>query len=147
MIALDTSVLVHAHRTGSPQHHRAAGALRGLAAAATPWGVPWPCVHEFLAVVTNPRILADPTPLDLALKFLADLSHHPLHAALGETPSHLEVLGRLLRTSGATGPRVHDARIAAICLTHGVRELWTADRDFSWFPGLRTRNPLIEALA
>jgi predicted nucleic acid-binding protein len=40
---------------------------------------------------------------------------------------------------------VHDARIAALCLQHGVRELWSADRDFNRFPALRTRNPLVAA--
>jgi hypothetical protein len=29
-----------------------------------------------------------------------------------------------------------------LCKVHGVTELWTADRDFSRFPGLRKRNPL-----
>jgi len=48
----------------------------------------------------------------------------------------------LLRSSSVRGPQVHDARIAAICLENGVRELWTADRDFSRFPELKTRNPL-----
>ena len=43
-----------------------------------------------------------------------------------------------------SGPRIHDARIAALCLHHGVSELWTADRDFSLFPQLRTRNPLVK---
>ena len=43
-----------------------------------------------------------------------------------------------------SGPRIHDARIAALCLNHGVRELWTADRDFSMFPKLKTRNPLVK---
>jgi predicted nucleic acid-binding protein len=42
-----------------------------------------------------------------------------------------------------TGPLVHDARIAALCLSHGIRELWTADRDFSRFPRLKTANPLV----
>lgn len=41
------------------------------------------------------------------------------------------------------GPRVHDARVAALCLGLAVRELWTADRDFSSFPALRIGNPLI----
>jgi len=41
------------------------------------------------------------------------------------------------------GPRVHGARIAALCLQHGVRELWTADRDFSRFPQVKTLNPLL----
>jgi uncharacterized protein len=40
------------------------------------------------------------------------------------------------------GPAVHDARIAALCLANGVRELWSADRDFTQFPDLRTANPL-----
>jgi predicted nucleic acid-binding protein len=41
------------------------------------------------------------------------------------------------------GPRIHDARIAALCIQHGVDEIWTADRDFSRFPGIKTRNPLL----
>ena len=45
-----------------------------------------------------------------------------------------------------SGAAIHDARIAAICLDHGVDELWTCDRDFSRFPDLRTRNPLIPSL-
>jgi predicted nucleic acid-binding protein len=36
---------------------------------------------------------------------------------------------------------VHDARIAACCLSNGVTELLTLDRDFSRFPQLKTRNP------
>jgi predicted nucleic acid-binding protein len=40
------------------------------------------------------------------------------------------------------GPR-KPSRLAALCLDHGARELWTADRDFSRFPRLRTRNPLV----
>lgn len=143
MIALDTNILVHAHRVGSPQNRRASEALRVLANSSTPWGVPWPCVHEFLAVVTNARVFADPTPMDVALTFVNEIGAHPLHRHLGETASHLEVLGRLLRTSGVTGARVHDACIATICITNGVREIWTADRDFSWYPELRTRNPLV----
>jgi uncharacterized protein len=62
---------------------------------------------------------------------------------LGETDGYWVVLQSLLERSKVTGPRVHDARIAALCQLHGVRELWTADRDFSAFPSLATRNPLI----
>jgi hypothetical protein len=57
----------------------------------------------------------------------------------------MDVLAGLLETSGVAGAKVHDARIAALCLSHGVAELWTADRDFSRFPSLTTRNPLIVA--
>lgn len=62
---------------------------------------------------------------------------------LGETDGHWETLQRLVRAGRVTGPLVHDARVAAICLDHAVDELWAADRDFSRFPALRTRNPLV----
>ena len=62
---------------------------------------------------------------------------------LPEGPGYEKHLSRMLSTSKATGARVHDARIAALCEYHGVRELWSADRDFSRFPAPATRNPLV----
>jgi predicted nucleic acid-binding protein len=62
---------------------------------------------------------------------------------LAEGQDHLPRLHRLLLEGQVNGPAVHDARIAAICLSHGVRLLWTADRDFSRYPSLRTLNPLV----
>jgi predicted nucleic acid-binding protein len=61
---------------------------------------------------------------------------------LREEEGYWEVLAGLLRAARVSGPRIHDARIAAICVQHAVTELWTADRDFSRFAGLTTRNPL-----
>ena len=52
-----------------------------------------------------------------------------------------------MTASGVTGPKIHDARIAALCLDHGVDELWTSDRDFSRFRALRVRNPLVNPRA
>lgn len=142
MIALDTNILVYAHREDSPHHEAAAAVLSRIAAGAAAWALPWPCVHEFLAVVTHPRIYAPPTPMPVALEAVQALARLPNMRMLHETTDHIDELERLLSRGDVTGPRVHDARIAAICLTHGVSELWTADRDFSWFPTLRTVNPL-----
>ena len=63
---------------------------------------------------------------------------------IAEGPDHWNELRGLLETGRIAGPRVHDARIAALCVAHGVRELWTADRDFSRFPALKTANPLTQ---
>lgn len=60
-----------------------------------------------------------------------------------ETGDYWSNLRRLLESSRVTGPMVHDARVAALCGYHGVRELWTADRDFSRFVGVPVRNPLV----
>jgi predicted nucleic acid-binding protein len=62
---------------------------------------------------------------------------------LSETAAHWPTLCELIAKAKLQGPVVHDARIAALCLTHGVRELWSADRDFSRFSSLRIRNPLV----
>jgi hypothetical protein len=140
MIAVDTNVLVHAHRADSPWHEAAATRLREVAEGL--WAVPWPCIHEFLAIVTHPRIFDPPTPPDDARRAAAAWIGAPTVTLLSEMDGYWEILERLLASSGVVGPRVHDARIAALCLQHAVSELWTSDRDFGRFPGLRVRNPL-----
>src|SRR5229473_8418227 len=67
VIALDTNILVYAHREDSPFHEAAFLRLAELAEGAATWAIPWPCVHEFVAIVTHPRIYAPPTPLARAL--------------------------------------------------------------------------------
>ena len=140
MIAIDTNILVHAHREDSPWHEQAKRGLAGLGGQR--WAIPWPCVHEFLAITTHPKVFDPPTPLEHALTAVQTWLEAPLVALLGELDGYFETLAALLRSSRVVGPRVHDARIAALCVQHGVTELWTMDRDFSRFPQLTTKNPL-----
>lgn len=143
MIALDTNLLVYAHRDDSPHHVSALDLLGDLARGRRDWAIPWPCLHEFLAVVTHPRIYVPPTSADSAVAAVEALVATPRLRLLGEGQDHLRQLAALMASGQITGPRVHDARIAAICLSHGVSELWSADRDFSWFPALKVVNPLV----
>lgn len=143
MIAVDTNILVYAHRSDSPFHEQAREALQRLTFAGRSWVIPWPCVHEFVAVVTHPRVYDPPTSPDVAVRAVDDLIAMPGAVMLGEASDHWARMRQLLQAPGVVGPQVHDARVAAVCLGHGVEELWTADRDFSWFPELRTRNPLV----
>lgn len=143
MIAVDTNLLIYAHREDCDWHDRALSLLVELAEGRAPWAIPWPCVHEFLAIVTHPRIFDPPTPPEIALDQVDAWLESPNLHLLAEAPGHWHELRGLLEASRTRGPRVHDARIAALCLGHGVRELWTADRDFSAFPGLVARNPLV----
>jgi uncharacterized protein len=145
VIAVDTNVLVYAHREDSPHHEAALRALRLLTERGRSWALPWPCVHEFLAIVTHPRIYRPASSTEEALAAATDLMAMPGVRTLTEGPDHLSILGTLLAESGVVGAKVHDARIAALCLSHGVTELWTADRDFSFFAALKTRNPLVSA--
>jgi len=142
MIAIDTNLLVYAHREDSEWHEGAVGLLKGLAEGTAPWALPWPCVHEFLAITTHPRIYVPPTPSKVALQAIRVWIEAPTCRLIGEGPGYFEILERLVLQHRIAGPGVHDARIAALCLHHGVSELWTLDRDFSRFGAPKTVNPL-----
>ena len=144
MIAVDTNLLVYAHREDSPWHAAAYRCIERLAEAMEPWAIPWPCVHEFLAISTHPRIYNPPTPLAAALDQVQAWLEAPNLLLLAESADYWERLCDIAQDGGITGPQIHDARIAALCFHHGVEELWTADRDFSRFAGLSVRNPLLE---
>jgi toxin-antitoxin system PIN domain toxin len=143
VIAVDTNILVYAHREDSSWHEAAEGCLIHEAESGAPLAIPWPCIHEFLAIVTHPRIYDPPTPLGDALEQVTCWLEVSTVVMLAETAGYWQTLRDLLEASGVSGPRVHDARIAALCRHHGVTELWTADRDFGRFAGLRFRNPLL----
>ena len=143
MIAVDTNLLVYAHREDSPWHEAAFDRVRALAEGRQPWAVPWPCLHEFVAIVTHPRIYAPPTPLARALDQVDAWLESPSLVLLSESDGYWPVIRGVLASGRVVGPQVHDARIAALCRFHGVRELWSADRDFSRFPDLTVANPLV----
>jgi toxin-antitoxin system PIN domain toxin len=144
VIAVDTNVLVYAHREDSEWHGPAYACLETLAEGKGAWAIPWPCVHEFFSIVTHPRIYDPPTPLSGALEQIDAWLETPGLVLLSESGAYWPELRGLLEAGQVAGGRVHDARVAALCRLHGVRELWTADRDFSRFSGLALRNPLIE---
>ena len=144
MIAVDTNILVYAHREDSPWHESANHHLVSLAEAAIPWAIPWPCLHEFLAIVTHPRIFKPPTPLHAACDQVDAWLESPRVLLLSETNDYWPVLRQFVLEGKIQGPLVHDARVAALCRHHGIQELWTADRDFSRFPALSPHNPLLQ---
>ena len=143
MIAVDTNVLVYAHREDSSWHDAAYRSVVELAEGRNPWAIPWPCLHEFFAIITHPRIYSPPTPLAVAVDQIAAWLESPSLVLLAESGEHWHQLRPLLEAGRVVGPQVHDARVVALCLQHGVKELWTADRDFTRFPGLNVRNPLV----
>jgi uncharacterized protein len=143
MIAVDTNVLVYAHRAESAFHTAAYACLQQLAEGGQPWGLPVSCLHEFLAVVTNPKIFSPASSYAQALAqvdaWLASPTAQVLHSGL----QHWRILSDLTRKAKLQGGQFHDARIATICLENGVSLLWSADRDFGRFKGLKTVNPLV----
>lgn len=143
MKAIDTSILVYAFHADTEHHGTALSALKSMISQGEAWGVPSPCIHEFLATVTRAKYFSHPASMSEALSFLRELQERYGCFVLDESTVHLATLEKILLASGVSGAKVHDARIAAICRDHAVQELWSADRDFSYFPWLTMVNPLV----
>ena len=142
MIALDTNILVYAHRRESRFHGQARTLVRDLAQGNTAWSIPWPCLYEFFGVVTNPRIWRGAaTPPSVATDQIRAWVHAPTLRLLSEPNGFIRSLQPIIDQPRIRGPVVHDARIAALCLAHGVDELLSKDRDFQLFPTLKVRDP------
>ncbi len=143
MIAIDTNILVYASRADSPWHQRGFSALAAVAEGLDPWAIPWPCIHEFISVVSSARFYNPPTPIATALTQVAEWIASPRLVLLSEGAGHFATLKDLVGHLEIKGAVIHDAKIAALCIANGITELWSADRDFERFPALRVRNPLL----
>jgi len=142
VLAVDTNVLVYAHRRECEEHRQALGRIRSLAESQEPWAIPWPCVYEFFSFVTNVRIWKHAASTQAqAWDQIEVWTASPGLRLLGETTGFVSVLERFVKRPRVLGAVVHDARIAALCVAHGVEGLLSRDRDFSLFPELAIENP------
>jgi toxin-antitoxin system PIN domain toxin len=141
VIALDTNILVHAHRRGTAYHEPALAMLAALAEGAAPYALFWPSLYEFLRVVTHHRVFDPPSKTVEALEAIRDFLAPPVVQVLSETGRHLALLERVLRESRVTGNLIHDAHLVALALEHGVHEILTLDGDFARFQQVASRNP------
>jgi len=137
VIAVDTNILVHAHRHGLQRHDRALLWLRRLAEGNLPWGLPVFCVGEFVRIATHPRVLDPPSTLDEALGALEGLLQSPSVRLLSPGAHYPSLFREAVRAADARGNLAFDAQIAAVCREHGAARLLTLDRDFARFPGLQ----------
>jgi toxin-antitoxin system PIN domain toxin len=140
MQAIDTNVLIYSEIVSSQFHEPARRLVISLAEGIVPWAIPWPCIYEFLRVVTHPKVFNPPVPLALALDDLKRILESPTVILLSGGVRHAEVMDLVVRESGVAGNLLHDAHIAALCIAHGVSEILTGDGDFNRFP-LTVRNP------
>ena len=144
MIVLDVNILLYAYDATSPLHDRARSWLEGVFSGAEPIGLPWQTIGAFLRIVTNPRLARHVTPQEAGIVIDSWLEH-PLVVVLTPGDYHWPLLRQMVIEGQAAGPLVTDAQLAALAIENGG-VLYSADRDFARFPGLRWINPLAEAL-
>jgi toxin-antitoxin system PIN domain toxin len=142
MIALDTNVLVYAHREGAPEHDRARDAVVAALAESGGWGICLPSISEFWSIVTHAKMPGGPS----SPKVVAHFFHYLITEGHGNIwtpgPGFGERLMRWATSLRVRGKRIFDLQIAVIALEHGVQEIWTHDREFVSVPGVKVRDPL-----
>ena len=136
MIAVDTNVLVYAHRAESEEHEVALRRLTDLCENNQPWALPVPCLSEFFRVVTHPKVFNPPSKLDDALNFIRSVTNAPSCRLLKPSKHYLDQLFTVLREADARGNLVFDAQIVALCREHGIATVLTNDRGFERFRGI-----------
>lgn len=141
MIAIDSNLLVYAHRAGTAQHLSARAAIERAAADRGGWGVAVATVSEFWSVVTHPRTPGPSTP-ETARAFIEALVRTAGMAVWSPGLGFGRRLTTAAASLGVTGPRVFDLQIALTAVEAGAMELWTNDRGFVAPAGLRVVHPL-----
>lgn len=144
MIAVDTNILIYAHREDSHFYQVAKESLRSLIEGNHLWAIPWQCLSEFYGIITHPKIYRPPTSREMALLQIDALLESPTLRVISERTDSWTTLKTLIKSSNITGPQIHDARIAAICLDNDVTEIWSADRNFNRLGKLVVKNPLVK---
>jgi len=141
MIALDTNILVYAHRAGVPEHSAAKRSIEEVAGSAGGWCIPFPCIAEFWAVVTHPGSSGRPSRPREARQFLDNLvaaGAKILYPRSGAMERLTELAVRL----NIEEARIFDLQIGLICQDGGAREIWSHDCNFIAVPGLVVNDPL-----
>ncbi|MBI2468412.1 MAG: PIN domain-containing protein [Candidatus Rokubacteria bacterium] len=143
MIAVDTNLLIYAHRAGLPEHRTARLALERAASMPDGWGISHTSVAEFWSIVTHPASAGRASSGAEAAAFLSSLVDEGGAQVWLPPPGFPERLVRLAAGLNVQGPRIFDLQIALTAFEHGAREMWTHDRHFVSVPGLWVRDPLV----
>jgi toxin-antitoxin system PIN domain toxin len=141
VIAVDTNLLVYAHRSGTPEHRRARGAIEAAASTGRGWGIALTSVGEFWSIVTHPLVARGRQAAPRASAFLRSLAVDAEMRVWTPGPGFEERLLARAVELNASGTRIFDLQIALTALEHGANEVWTHDAAFVKLPGLAVRDP------
>jgi toxin-antitoxin system PIN domain toxin len=141
VIVLDANILLYAYSAASPHHEKARVWLTKAFTAGEIVGLPWLSIAAFLRIVTNPRVPGFRRLVEEASRVVDEWLEQPSARVLVPGDHHWPILREMIAKGQATGPLIADAQLAALTIEYGGT-LYTTDRDFARFPGLRWMNPL-----
>jgi uncharacterized protein len=143
VIVLDANLLVYAYDALSPKHREALNCLERVLSGDELVGISWQTVSAFLRIVSNPRLFQHSRTIEQAVKVIEFWLEQPNVRLLSPGDQHWSLLRRVLIDGQVRGPLVSDAQLAALTMEYGG-VLYSTDRDFARFAGLRWKNPLEE---
>jgi toxin-antitoxin system PIN domain toxin len=141
MIIVDVNLLLYAYSAPSPRQDKARMWLESSLSSGEPVGLPWQVISAFIRIVTNPKLPGLRRSREEATGVVSEWLLQPNVQVLTPGDSHWSLFRRMVVEGQASGDLVSDAQIAALTIEYGG-VLYTADRDFARFPGLRWANPL-----
>ena len=141
MIIPDINLLIYAYDSTSSWHDRAQKWWASCLSGTTPVGIPWVVALGFVRLWTNPRVFANPMPVDVASAHVESWLDRRIVRIVNPGPRHAEILFAFLRSVGKGGNLTTDAHLAALAIESRAT-LHTADTDFLRFPGVKWTNPL-----
>jgi toxin-antitoxin system PIN domain toxin len=142
MIAIDSNLLIYAHRAALPEHRAARRALEEASRDTRGWGIALPSVAEFWSVVTHPASSGGPSTPRQARQFLEELISGAGASLWMPQEGFWKRLTGAAQRLGVAGPRVFDLQIALTAMDNGAVEIWTHDRGFAAPAGFRVHDPL-----
>ncbi len=142
MIAIDTNLLIYAHRAGAPEHDAARRAIQLASNNARGWGMALSCIAEFWSVVTHPASTGGPSTARQVHDFLRSLIVEAGATVWLPQEGFWEKLARAAVDLQVQGARIFDLQIALTVFENGASEIWTHDAGFVTLPGLLAHDPL-----
>ena len=139
--SVDVNILLYASDTSSPKHAEGIRFLKQRASDPDLFCIAWSTLIAFLRIATHPGIFAQPLSPDDALRNVESLLSLPRVRLLSEGEGFLEVYREVTARFPVRGNLVPDAHLAALLRQHGVRRLYTVDRDFRKFDFLEVADP------
>jgi len=142
LILPDVNVLVYAHKENVADHQHYLRWLKGILGGVAAYGMSEFVVSAFIRIVTHPRIFDPPSTSAVALKFASEVLNRPHCVRIIPGPRHWGIFTSLVQETKSKGNLIPDAYLAALAIESGC-EWITTDRDYSRFPGLKYRHPLV----
>lgn len=139
MTAVDTNILIYAHRREFRENAAARRLLENVTETGDAPVVPVFCLAEFLRVVTHPNFFRLPSTVEEAIAAVVALIESPSAQVLLPGERFAKLFLETVQQARATGNLVFDAQIVALCREHGVRTIWSNDRDLARFEGIEAR--------